>query len=592
MPRFGGISSLADKKKPGTASDETDRPDDDLDQQADTAPAEDTGESESDPSDARIDETIEDAEIVGEVPAIEPDSLTEDPPADPSGTEPQDTEADPAPDTAPVADEDPEDFDPSAPRDAIEIDDLDPDAVSRDDISDLEQLDGAELGESETGFEETDEDVTATTDGDAPDAVDPEDDTTLPSPDPVEEPAAAEPSQAAEVHTVEKETVVVEKKSGGVLPGFLGGLVAAAGLAFAAPYVVPANMLPSFPNEELEAQLAGQSETVAALEARLSGLESDAQERASAVASLQAALDTAAATLGDMQQTVATGADLDAVKQALEGSVSEAGDQIAAMSALADALGQRVNDLEKRPIAEARDPAAVSAVQAYGREVDGFRGQMEALRADVQAQMAQAQALVEDAASAARERIEAAEADAARQTAEAEARHAAAAAEALRAARVKALVDIQAALDAGEPYAGILEQLDGLEIPASLAAPAEDGVDSLSDLNAAYTRAAREALAAARKEAAGDDTGAKVTSFLQSQLGLRSLAPAEGEDPDAVLSRAEAAARQGDLEAAVSELSALPDSGQQAMADWMARATARAEALAAADELAASLAAN
>lgn len=73
---------------------------------------------------------------------------------------------------------------------------------------------------------------------------------------------------------------------------------------------------------------------------------------------------------------------------------------------------------------------------------------------------------------------------------------------------------------------------------------------------------------------------------------MRSLAPRDGASADAVLSRAEDATRSGDLAGAVTELSALPAPAQEAMADWVARATARAEATAAADALAAQLATN
>jgi len=70
-----------------------------------------------------------------------------------------------------------------------------------------------------------------------------------------------------------------------------------------------------------------------------------------------------------------------------------------------------------------------------------------------------------------------------------------------------------------------------------------------------------------------------VMAFLQDQLGVRSVAPKDGNDADAVLSRAEAALKAGDLASAFAELDALPSEGQAEMTDWIALATRRAQAL-------------
>jgi len=76
------------------------------------------------------------------------------------------------------------------------------------------------------------------------------------------------------------------------------------------------------------------------------------------------------------------------------------------------------------------------------------------------------------------------------------------------------------------------------------------------------------------------------------QTGVRSLEPREGNDPDAVLSRAEAAVRAGDLGAALDEITALPDPGQAALADWAATAQTRADALGAMADVADMLTTN
>jgi hypothetical protein len=63
--------------------------------------------------------------------------------------------------------------------------------------------------------------------------------------------------------------------------------------------------------------------------------------------------------------------------------------------------------------------------------------------------------------------------------------------------------------------------------------------------------------------------------FLRTQLGLRSLTPKDGTSPDAILSRAEQAVRDNDLNTALTEISTLPDVGQAVMADWVAIAQTR-----------------
>jgi hypothetical protein len=65
---------------------------------------------------------------------------------------------------------------------------------------------------------------------------------------------------------------------------------------------------------------------------------------------------------------------------------------------------------------------------------------------------------------------------------------------------------------------------------------------------------------------------------LRGQLSVRSVAPREGEDADAVLSRAQAHLAEGQLDAALTEVESLPEPVRAAMADWIAQARTRVEA--------------
>ena len=79
---------------------------------------------------------------------------------------------------------------------------------------------------------------------------------------------------------------------------------------------------------------------------------------------------------------------------------------------------------------------------------------------------------------------------------------------------------------------------------------------------------------------------------MQSQLGARSVTPQEGDGADAVLSRAEAALRTGNLTDVLAELDTLPDPAKPAIAAWLETAKTRQAALSAGNALSAQLNSN
>ncbi|MEM6758914.1 MAG: hypothetical protein AAF601_05495 [Pseudomonadota bacterium] len=154
-----------------------------------------------------------------------------------------------------------------------------------------------------------------------------------------------------------------------------------------------------------------------------------------------------------------------------------------------------------------------------------------------------------------------------------------------------AVTQITAALETGAPFADALATLADtgqVEVPEALSASSADGVQPLAQLQSSITDAARDALFTARS---AQDTGG-LASFFERQLGARSVTPREGDDPDAILSRIEAAVRAGDLGTAIDEANALPDVAQDALALWLSQATIRHDAVAAAQALADTLAAR
>ncbi|MCW1930909.1 COG4223 family protein [Pararhodobacter zhoushanensis] len=146
-----------------------------------------------------------------------------------------------------------------------------------------------------------------------------------------------------------------------------------------------------------------------------------------------------------------------------------------------------------------------------------------------------------------------------------------------RIAERAALAELVAASESGDPQPGALATLT--DAPAALA-PLGEGLVTLAQLQSSFAPAAREALASV-PPAPDASLGDRVASFVRAQTGARSLAPREGDDPDAVLSRAEAQLQQGNLQATLDEVDSLTGTPAEAMANWRAQAETRLAALAA-----------
>lgn len=220
-----------------------------------------------------------------------------------------------------------------------------------------------------------------------------------------------------------------------------------------------------------------------------------------------------------------------------------------------DGLEQALSLLKTAPAPI--DSAALAGLQA---QIDALKqgGIPEAALADVQAtfdaRLAEAEARL-DAVKAAADAI------------------------ALATAQRAALVQLHAALDSGAPYAGALSALSGVEVPAILTAHGATGLPSQQALRESFPEAARAALDAALRANMGESWADRVSNFLLNQTGARSLTPRDGSDPDAILSRAEAALAAGDLARTLAEIAALPPEAQEAMQAWTADAKLRQEAI-------------
>lgn len=238
------------------------------------------------------------------------------------------------------------------------------------------------------------------------------------------------------------------------------------------------------------------------------------------------------------------------------------------LSSVESRLAEMEAKLSAVPTGEGAVPAALMADLAALKEQVATLGTGGTVPADVIA-----------AAESAEARLQEAEARAAALAQEAEAAAAAS-------RRAAALDRIAAALDSGAPYAAALRDLGG-DVPPALADNAGAGLPTVPELHDAFPAVARASLEAALRANMGESWTDRVSNFLRSQTGLRSLTPREGDDPDAILSRAEAALAAGDVAAAITELDAMPEAGKPALEDWLASARLRVEAEAAFAALAA-----
>ena len=416
------------------------------------------------------------------------------------------------------------------------------------------------------------------------------------------EPSSARDGSGLSGSSVPPVASLPPRRRGGFGGLLLGGMIAAA-LGFGAAWLAQdrLGLLAARLPADIEARLA-------ALETRPVPDGSDLQpltDRLAEVETRLSAIEDAPAAVAEPAAAV----DLEPLRQEIEQGLAEAQEQAAG-------LEERLAALEARPAAPtggaaplgslAQDPGpAVRPAPAVDPEtlradllaaVEPRLAGVETGLADTQAGLdateaglAEVRTALTDAQTALdalTARLDGAEAQSAAAVEEArtavaslaEAQTRAATAESEARARA-ALGQVETSLAAGEPFEAPLSELGGtgLAVPDTLAQLAAEGAPTLATLRESFPDAARAGLSAAREQGLLED-GSGVLGFLRGQLSVRSVAPREGEDPDAVLSRAEAQLAAGQLGAALTEIGSLPEPVRAAMADWVAQAETRAQA--------------
>ncbi|OWU82604.1 hypothetical protein [Phaeobacter sp. 22II1-1F12B] len=425
------------------------------------------------------------------------------------------------------------------PKDKAETEPQKPDEPVADTAFEPESDADAEpvpLGDDDpidTGKQDTEQEEAPVADTEfAPDENEAEPEPVLPE---TEEPTRSEPTRDP-VAPAPTQTVV--ERRGGFFPALLGGIVAAI-LGFLA---ARADLLdPILPPSLQSSRDAGMVEDLSArVDAQQGEIEALREDVGNLPPPDTSAVDAQVASIGDQLG-------------AISGRIDE-------LSATINGLQSRVTEIEKAPI---NDAVSESAIAAYEDELNRLQQAMATQREEVEALVAEAREMDAQSAEQARQ-----------------------------ANALAAIARLQSAVSNGLPYADVAQEVSGsgVELPEALTSSAETGVATLSELQAEFPAAARNALADVRSSQVGTETG--LGAFLQRQLGARSVEPREGSDPDAILSRAEAAVMDGNLQTAIEEIETLPEEAKGAMSEWTADARARADAMTAADGLTVSATSN
>jgi len=328
--------------------------------------------------------------------------------------------------------------------------------------------------------------------------------------------------------------------------GFVAGGVVAAVFGYGlAEYMTP----PPPPDRGAEIATLRQ-ETAARLDAldkRLTALEARSNDTALArlrvaLASLRKALDRQSADLGDRIDRAEKRLDtlsegLTSLRDSVVSRATTAGN---AGVEIFDRLQARIDDLGK----QLQDEVAAR---------EELAGQIDKVSRAINNRLAAAQQKVTALSQAAQEAARSAE-------------------------LTKMRERLRAAIDTGRAYGELLGAIArdaAISIPAALENGAKTGVPTMAQLRQDFPPAARRALKASIEAQAQGNRWERFQAWLKAQVGARSLAPRQGDDPDAILSRAEAALRAGQLKKAVDLVQTLPPAGVAEMGDWLDAAKRR-----------------
>lgn len=249
---------------------------------------------------------------------------------------------------------------------------------------------------------------------------------------------------------------------------------------------------------------------------------------------------------------------------AAEAETKSLGDSLAALNRRVDGIAVTAGSaLAHADAASAAAEAAKGAAQQSGIQ----RSDLEALASRIAALEGAVKALSENVAR----RTASADDRAARMTIAAEA--------------------LRATLERGVPYQAELAAVKSLGIGENALAPlapfAADGVPSVTALAQELTALTPTLLRASGAAPSESSFLGRLQANAQKLVHISPIEAPPGDDPDAVIARINAAARRGDIAAALGEIARLPDPARSLAESWVKKAEAREAAIAASRRIAA-----
>jgi len=271
----------------------------------------------------------------------------------------------------------------------------------------------------------------------------------------------------------------------------------------------------------------------------------------------------ASADLGGFESRLAT---LETSSRATTDGPSEG---LSGMRRAIDRLQNDVAALERLPRSNGRTggPAITQAIEQLSDQMNGAEGRIASLEARTPDDLVDQLAGFADGAALAELTMRVATLE-----------ESALQSDARRVATALGLAQVARAARGSQPFAETIEAVAVIRPDDALLAAiqpyAEDGVPTLAMLRADFPAIARQAARASRTQ--GEITAwARVWAWLGQTVSIRRTGELEGDGADAAIARAELRLAEGDLPAAVSEMTSLSDSAQDATADWIANAEAR-----------------
>ena len=284
-----------------------------------------------------------------------------------------------------------------------------------------------------------------------------------------------------------------------------------------------------------------------------------ANQAAAALDQRLAKVEAATGTLSGLQRDIAALSDKVASLDALRPAIASRGDVETVSTGLA-ALTKRLDDAPKAATRDDLDAVAQRVGRLEAADAAGSDGQgaSAAALSSLTTQLSQAQAELRTLSD---------------KVATADARPLSAGEDAVRA---MAIASLRRAAAENKPFVADVDTIANLGLDngdmAVVRTLAVKGVPTTAELTAGFPDVAEAILAASRATDANANILQRAWTSLSGLVQVRPVGPVAGDDPGAIVSRMSDDVAKGNLAAALAERRSLPQAGQDASADWAAKA--------------------